>query len=206
MRRIVRALHGWLTQNTTLLGGYASLASIVAAGVAIVTLPLICTQIREAFAEPEVGLGFYRAQAPQFRVINLGSTVVRDPKYQLVIYDFDVKADGKPMILIIPVRALDYLNPSDSHGPYGIVSLSQHPDVVKDGHHLFGYAQVTCPGCRPSFRRYWFYAELGKLGWYVEIPTKEHATINKRLADIVYSPNPLERIDVTIPSRLRIGF
>lgn len=206
MRRILRSLNGRLTTNATLLGAYTSVA-------ALVTLPLIllggvvtCNQLREALAKPDIGLGFYGADAPQFRLVNLGSTVIREPKYQLEIYDLDVKYDDKPfMILMIPVRVLDYLNPSDAHGPYGIVRESPRRDAVKNGHRLFGYAQVTCPGCSPSFRRYWFYAELGKLGWYAEIPAKEHVMIHKRLADILYSPNPLAGIDATIPQTLRVG-
>jgi hypothetical protein len=206
LRTRIRSLNDSLTKKAPLLGAYAAVA-------ALVTLPLILLgsivtfiQLRDAFAKPKIGLGFYRAQAPQFRVVNLGSTVVRDPKYQLEIHDLDVKADGKPfMLLLIPIRVLDYLNPTDGHGPYGIVSLSPRRDAVKDGHHLFGYAQVTCPGCNPSFRHYWFYAEVGKLGWYAEIPAKENATIGKRLAAILYSQNPLVAIDATIPRTLRVS-
>ena len=84
-------LHDWFPRNATSLGASAS-------AVALLTLPLIvaggvvtCNQLRDAVAKHQVGLGFYRVQAPQFRVINVGSTVIRDPKYQLDINDLDVR-------------------------------------------------------------------------------------------------------------------
>lgn len=199
-----RNLHSWLTDNATLLGAYSSAATLTTLPLILLGGILAFVQLRGEFAKPDVGLGFYRAQSPQFRVVNLGSTLVHEPKYQLDIYDLNVKADGKPfMILQIPARILDFLNPEDALGPYGIVSLSPRRDAVKDGHHLFGYGQVTCPDCA-HFRRYWFYSELGKGGWYAEIAAEEHTAILKRLADIVYSANPLAGIDAIIPQTVRI--
>jgi hypothetical protein len=200
-----RNLNAWLINNTTLLGAYSSAATLVTLPLILVGGILAFIQLRGEFAKPDIGLGFYRAQSPQFRVVNLGSTFVREPKYQLDIYDLNVKADGRPfMILLIPAQVLDFLNPNDALGPYEIVALSPRRDAVKDGHHLFGYGQVTCPGCT-RFRRYWFYAELGKGGWYAEIPAEEHVTILKRLADIVYSENPLAGIDATVSQTVRVS-
>jgi hypothetical protein len=200
-----RHLHSWLINNATLLGAYSSAATLVTLPLILVGGILAFIQLRGEFAKPDIALGFYRARSPQFRVMNLGSTLVREPKYQLDIYDLNVKADGKPfMLLQIPAQILDFLNPNDALGPYGVVALSPRRDAVKDGHHLFGYGQVTCPGCA-HFRRYWFYAELGKAGWYAEISAEEHAAILKRLADIVYSENPLAAIDAMIPQTVRVS-
>jgi len=95
------------------------------------------------------------------------------------------------MTLLIPVQVLDVLNPHAALGLYGIVGLSPRRDDIKDGRHLVGEAQGAWPdGTR--FRRYWFYAELGKKGGYGEIPAEEPASIPRRGADIVYSEKPLD--------------
>src|SRR2546426_2880661 len=107
-----RGLRTWLIDNATLLGAYTSVATLITLPLIVVGGILAFIQLRGEFAKPDVGLGFYRGAIPQFRVVNLGSTLVREPKYQLDIYDLDVKADGKPfMILQIPAQVLDFLNP-----------------------------------------------------------------------------------------------
>lgn len=157
---------------------------------------------------PDVGLTFHRPESPQFRVRNLSDYLVREPKYQFLIYDLDLPGTDEPYLnLRIPVKVLeDYVRPRSILGPWRLMSLSTRGSRVQPGHRLFGFAQVECPNC-VNFRHYWVFFHVGRSGWFSEIPASEKpAQIPKRITQIIYGPgSPLDAIDEVIPSTSRVA-
>lgn len=156
---------------------------------------------------PDVGLTFHRPESPQFRVRNLSDDLVREPKYQFLVYDLDLPGTDQPYLnLRIPVALLqDYVRPKSSLGPWGLTSLSKRGSQVQPGHRLFGYAQVQCPNC-VEFRHYWLFFEVGSSGWFSEIPASEHPLILRRLARVIHgSGSPVGTIDEMIPVESRLA-
>jgi hypothetical protein len=198
-------INPWLQKNADLLGAYQSIIGIITIPLILVGGILAFFQLSEYLVKPDVGLIFHRPSQLQFSVTNLSKAIVREPKYQFLIYDMDLPDDEQPYLnLLIPVKILDFIRPNNALGPFGVVSLSKRGSQVKVGHHLFGYAQIQCPECE-YFRRYWVYSEYGKTGWYAEIPQEEHPYILKKLAKVIHGDNDYQKlISDIVPKEARV--
>lgn len=158
---------------------------------------------------PDAGLGFYGPRNPQFRIVNLSNVVLREAKYQFLLYDMDLPGADQPYLnLRIPVKIVpDYIRPKGNLGPWKILDLSPRKELVDREHRLFGYAQIQCPNCT-HFRKYWVFTDLGlEKGWYAQIPEQEHDQIYPQLAMVIHgNGDPLPKIETLVPVEKRISF
>jgi hypothetical protein len=161
--------------------------------------------LRNQFSKPDLSLAFLKPARPMFYIVNESGAVAKDPKYQFLIYDLDVPGrEGEPALnLMIPVKTLDFVRAKDSLGPWAVQELADRGDAVQAGHHVFGYAQVTCPDCA-AFKRYWLYAEVGKRGWYASIAPEDEPKILKYLSDVIFSADKLRTLEGIVPPQSRV--
>ena len=198
-------LHPWLEENATLLGAYRSLLWLLTVPVVVIGGYLAFLELRDSLLDPDVSLALGRPAAPVFWVINSSPKLVREPKYQFLVYDLGHKGDPDQFLLLeIPVKILDFIRPGRASGPYSLKSVASNGSQIQDGHHLFGYVEVQCPEC-VRVRYYWLFVKVGTDGWFAEIPEEKTKTILKELAAVVHGgAGALSRVDTLVPVETRV--
>lgn len=169
MKRHWRAVNLWLQSNATVLGAWSALISMVGLPLLLLGGAVTFFQVREYFRRPDVALEFASSERPLFRVVNVSSTLVRDVRYQLGLWDLDARAASTgqdPGNLQIPVATLDYIRREAAIGPWVVEDLARANTPVPDGHVIFGVAGVQCPDC-VTRRDYWVYMKKRGGAWVI---------------------------------------
>lgn len=166
----------WLIENATLLGAYRSMLAFV--GFPIVILGGLYTyqQLSQRLARPELALAFADPKEATVSIWNVSSTVVRDPKYDVVLFNVDDPTSSFDP-LPIPVARGDYIRLGERWGPNQMIGQERVKARVKDGDRLIGWASVMCPECPRRF--YWVYIKHGSDGWYAELAEGEFPDVPK---------------------------
>lgn len=124
----------------------------------------------------DVGLKFVGASDVSFEIWCLSEITVRDPKYYFVLIDMDAPkemVDGTLLSQILPIPASSLAGDFIRAGGHLlrrslVASFPAVNQIVKSGHRVVGYANVTCPDCVTE-RWYWLYFIHGERGWYMEM-------------------------------------
>jgi hypothetical protein len=152
-------------------------------------------------APPDIGAMLVYAKAPALLMVSVSDAVIRDPKYQVLLWNLDGDhADA----LQIPVYTAsgDYIRARESIGPFGILSSPGVSPFIKQGNRLFGYMTVTCPDCLRT-KEYWVYIDCGTGGWYSELPTGQHVNLTALVRNIPNIANDLTGFVSAIPVNVR---
>ncbi len=169
---ISRKFHPWLKDNATLLGAYRSLIAFIAFPLVIVGGVYTYIQILERLETPDVQLTLQYPKSVAVSIRNTSRVVVRDPKYQVVLFNIDSAANQRNEPLPIPVAKGDYIKSGEQWGPNSMISIPSVQSRVHDGDRLLGWAYVTCPTGPRHF--YWIYFQHGKGGWFAEMNHDEY--------------------------------
>lgn len=186
-----KKLHDWLIKHATLLGSYRALLGIVAFPLVLFGGIYTYIQFTEKLSKPEITLEFEGLKNTAVSVRNISKNVVRDPMYQVVLYNVDSPEDERFQPLWIPVQKGDYIRVNERLGPMSMLSLPLVQKQIKLGHRLIGYATVSCPNCTRPF--YWIYIRNGFGGWYSKMPENELPDI-MGLMNLVKDPENAVRL------------
>jgi hypothetical protein len=160
---------------------------------------------RNAFTA-DLGLKFVYPKSVDLALLNLsGIEIVRDPKYQVVLWNLDTPA-GREIRQPLPIpvsTARDFIRPRDYLGPLQIMGQPGVRSLVKNGDRIFGCAMALCSNCR-STRYYWLYFVDGQGGWYAEGKRPNLQTIAKHLPNISQNPEQFLLQVAPLKKRLRI--
>jgi hypothetical protein len=179
--------HPCLEKYATLLGAYRSLGWLLTIPLVLVGSYNIFLDLEDTFRKPDATLVFGRPSSPVFWVMNSSSKLVREPKYELTIFNLRLIGGPNPYTnLEIPTKITDSIRPNRALGPWAIQSVARKGSEIQEGNFLFGYGQVECPDCE-HVHHYWIYVHVGVNGWYSEIPADETKAILKNLSDIIQS-------------------
>jgi hypothetical protein len=124
---------------------------------------------------------FFDKDNLSFRLGNLGDTAATEPKFTIGIANLTkqylASYDGKepkPEPLPIPTKKVDdFVRPHESIEKFVVINDLSKP-YVKTGDRLFGQFWITCQNC-DKWRYYLLYWQVGKGGWYTEIPVGQAA-------------------------------
>ena len=178
----------------------------------LISIPLVIVggvlglvQLTEALDTPDVELVFGTPKEPRFWVVNVSSSLAREPFYQLLFFDLSVaNSDGTRLNLEIPTKSVGYIRPDKARGPWTIRSVARQGARILEGHDVFGYAQVQCPTCE-AVRHYWVFAQVGNTGWYAEIAEDELISVTEKLNGVVFGgPDYADKIRQLVPSSRQI--
>ena len=95
--------HPWLEKNATLIGAYRSFGWFLAMPLAFVGAYLAYHQLMDVLRSPDVTLVFGRPNDPAFMVINPSAKLVKEPKYQIVLYSMSLQGDTNPYLILTPL-------------------------------------------------------------------------------------------------------
>lgn len=87
LARLIRSVNEWVDRHGSLLGAWASLWTIVAVPTAFVGGWVAYSELRSGFLKPDIAFILETPKAPQFKLVNIGDAVLREPKYQLALFD-----------------------------------------------------------------------------------------------------------------------
>ncbi len=201
-RKVCRSFNVWLEKHATLLSAWSSLIAIVGLPLLLLGGTAAYFQVRDYLRRPDIALEFGTPKEIRFWVVNISSVLIREPQYQLGLWDLDARAKGggdDPGNLMIPVKTLEYIRPRSARGPWTIESLARSGSRIPDGHVVFGWAMVQCPDCLRR-RNYWVYMKKGETAWYTEIPQTEELRIMSQISGVLRSgPNYEALIDEIVP-------
>jgi pimeloyl-ACP methyl ester carboxylesterase len=158
-----------------------------------------------AFSDVRLVVG--RHTDPVFWVYNSSNTVAQQPKYQLNLWDLNMR-DPDPkearLNLQIPAQVMqDYILPGQALGPWRILGLSGRGSTITPGHVVFGYGQVVCINCQ-RMRYFWLFLKIGESGWIAEVPEKDVQATFRRLSTVLNGgENAAALVDEVIPSNDR---
>ena len=202
-----RKLNLSLDKNSSVLGAWASLLTIL--GIPLLLLGGFSTwlQVKEYINRPEIELYLENSKNVNFRLINYSSVLLREPQYSFSLWDLDARKEGvgdDPGNLVIPVKTLNYIRPKSGIGPFTIEGLSKASEKVPNGHIVFGWASVQCPDC-VSRKDYWILIKKGEIAWYSKIEAEEKPLILRSLSVVLESgKNYPKLISKIVPLKDRI--
>lgn len=158
--------------------------------------------------KPDIGMEFVGPGDVGFRMCNLSSALLRDPKYTLMLFDIDgprktfPNGTSVPDPLPIPTAIdHDFLRPGQKYLYRPIVStFPAVQSIVKSGDRIFGLGIVSCPYCVKD-RAYWVYFIAGGGGWYSEMQNYKDSIqipLPSLLADLQGT------LDKLVPAKKRI--
>ena len=193
-------------ENVTLLGAYRSLGWLLTIPIVLVGGFLGFLQLRDALSLPNVALIFARPDDPVFWIANRSSKVVREPKYEFLLFDMSVPGVHEPYLLLqIRPTPVDPIRPGRVLGPAPMQFLRKLSATIENGHHIFGFVFVDCQTCK-AIRYYWVFVHVGTDWWYAEVPANKINSILPDLKVIVYGgPDYLSKIEKLVPSRRPIS-
>lgn len=207
--KLWRNLNLWLKKHVSILSAWASIVAIIGVPLLLLGGFSAWIQIKDYFNRPDISLHFATPKNVRFRLINLSSVILRDPQYNLSLWDLDARRAGTgddPGNLQIPVKSMKYIRPRSLIGPWSIEGLTKQSSEVPDGHVIFGWASTQCPDC-VARKHYWLLIIKGKSAWYSEIDFKEQSSIMKNLQSVLKAgpeyPGIISRI-VPIEKRIEV--
>lgn len=115
--------------------------------------------------KPDITLRFVYPEAPALMIVNRSSTIARNIKYALVIFNRDLPDRDDP--LPIPLASFDWLKGHSEGGPQSLFG-GQVASLLVNGNHLLGSATVNCPECETG-RTFVVSIVWGEGGWYSEV-------------------------------------
>ena len=118
--------------------------------------------------KPDLMVSIVNPTAPQLIIWPL-YTVARNVESEPLLGDIDRDDAVSSNSLIINQMKYDWIRQDQHAGPSALLDSRDIQNVVRSGHHIFGYLTVTCPDCE-RVRLYWIYFTYGKGGWFAEIP------------------------------------
>ncbi len=193
-------LHPWLIANATLLGAYRSLLAFVGFPIVIVGGIYTYQRLAEQLARPDLALTFSGPKMANVSVWNVSETVVRDPKYSVVLFNVDAKDDPRNP-LPIPTELGDYIRPGERWGPNQMISRPQVVARIENGDELCGWAHATCPEC--PRHSYWVFIRHGESGWFAEMGDNEFPDMTK-IAALLKDPQAFRKAFLnTVPEARR---
>jgi len=199
-----RSINAWLESHASVLAAWASLCAIVGVPTAILGGALAYSQLKSSLLKPDIAFVLEVPERPQFKLVNLSTVVLREPKYQLAFFDLDDQGPDGARSLEIPVKILDSIAPRGGLGGWRILELSPRASAVPSGHIVFGWAYVQCLECKTP-RHYWVLIKTGEAAWYSEIPADSYPSITKDLGRILHSgreyPSLIEEL---VPTARRV--
>jgi len=118
--------------------------------------------------KPDLMVWIVNPIAPQLLIWPLG-TLAKDVRSDPLLWDIDRDDTVSSTSLIINEMKYDWIRTDQHGGPSPLLDQRDIQNVVKPGHHIFGYVTVACPDC-DRIRLYWVYFVYGQGGWFAEIP------------------------------------
>lgn len=163
---LMKRINVWLEKNSTILGAWSSVLSIIAFPTIAISLILGYIQLKDSLISPDLHLEFSSPKALAFKVVNKTNQLAKKPLYGFGLFDID---SDPVSILPIPVKETSYLRGDSKQGPNSLIS-----QYGTDGHRYFGFASVTCENCEGE-RWYWVYCKKGDINnsWFIELDRNE---------------------------------
>lgn len=201
-----RTIHPCLERNAKLLSAYSSIVGILLAPAILIGGYVAFVQITDHLDAPDVVLVFASPEGPRFWVQNPSLKLAREANYQLLLFNLSLAGDhGWYRNLEVPTKSVGYVRAGRARGPWAIRSVAREGVGIENGHHLFGYGQVSCPNCQ-TVRYYWIYVHVGTTGWYAEITEDETRAIMEKMKAIAFgAPDYLSKIGKLVPPNRRIS-
>lgn len=157
----------------------------------------------------DIRLEFTQPSDPQISVRNIGTAVVRGPRYNLTLASLDnAKWDDKGILPVLRTNQQsfsqnDWLRPGQGFGGYALFDSANRPP---EGSRLLGWVSCTCPECITE-RAYLVFVVFGESGWYYEVPRGR--SINRQWFNSLFGKSEEKQqqlLDAGIPQNERIQF
>jgi len=200
-RLIKQALH-WLEKNTNLLSSISSVVTIVSFPLLLLGGWLTWNQIQDYVSRPDAKLEFVYPKEVAVLVVNVSPRIMRNPKYQVGLWNLDIPLEERMHPLPIPVQMGDFVRPGRSWGPNQLIGIPQVKARIREGNTLFGFASVTCPDCIQE-TSYWLKINHGHGGWYCEATNENEINVPNIMA-VLRSGEPLTMLSRLAPEGCRI--
>lgn len=203
---VPRRINVSVVRHATALGAWSAVIALV--GVPLILLGGLLTyfQLRDYFVRPDIHLFVQHPADPMFRLVNPTTVLLREPKYQIALFDLDDPTTNGARSLEIPVKVLEWILPKSTIGPWTFSSLSQAAGAVPKSHAVFGWISIQCPNCEQP-RHYWILIKRGETAWYSEIPPDEWPSITRNLGTIIKAgaDQAASLLEELVPVEKRVG-
>ena len=166
---------------------------------------------RDSVKIPDAALEITQVSDPHIALRNVGSTVLREPRYTLTLASLDTAKWGDNGILpvlrtnVANFTQNDWLRPGDGFGGFAMFDDGHKPLPMS---RIFGWASCSCPTCARE-RWYLLYLVFGAEGWYYEIPKGE--SINRVFFNSLFGKSredqdALLRVGIPLSDRKQLTF